>query len=396
MYSKHCTIFAYFRIEIDIKMAGIYIHIPYCITRCSYCDFYTVIDTHTKNDFTTALCKEIERRVGYVEDEVIKTVYVGGGTPTVLPVNDLNHIFSTIFKAFNVDPSAEITMEANPDDLTEEYLKQMEVLPVNRLSMGVQSFDDDDLKFMNRRHNAAMAIDVVNRVKMAGYNNLSIDLIYGLPKQTPAKWQKNLDIALGLEVQHLSCYHLMYEEGTPLYQQLHQKLVTPITEKVSNKLFEMLIAETKNAGFEHYEISNFALPGFYSKHNTSYWTGEKYLGVGPSAHSFNGKSRQWNKKGVHAYLKAIHSDLPFFEIEELTEIQQFNEYVITRMRTQWGCVLEDMRERFNENHIIAFKKNVKKWITRNHMLKTDKSYVISKSGIMISDAILADIILEED
>lgn len=396
MYSAHCTIFAYFRTEIDKTMAGIYIHIPYCITRCSYCDFYTVVDTHTKSDFTGALCKEIKNRAEYLENEPIKTIYLGGGTPSVLSVEDLKHIFDTLYKTFNIVENAEITMEANPDDLTEVYVKQMEVLPVNRLSMGVQSFDDDDLKFMNRRHNAAMAIDVVQRVLKAGYKNVTIDLIYGLPKQSPSKWKKNLDIALKLGVQHLSCYHLMYEEGTPLYQQLHKKKVTPITEKVSNKLFEMLIEETDNAGFEHYEISNFALPGYYSKHNTSYWTGEKYLGVGPSAHSFNGKSRQWNKKGVHAYLKALEHDFPVFEMEELTEIQRFNEYVITRMRTQWGCVLEDMRNRFSENHTHEFEKNIKKWVSRYHVLHTNVAYIISKSGIMISDAILADIILDDD
>lgn len=375
-------------------MAGIYIHIPYCLTRCSYCDFYTVIDTHTKSDFTTTLCKEICQSRDYLEGEQIKTIYLGGGTPSVMDIGELQRIFNGIFENFTVEADAEITMEANPDDLTDAYLEKLQILPINRLSLGVQSFDDEDLKFMNRRHTAKEAVEVVGRVQRAGYQNITIDLIYGLPKQTPAKWKKNLDIAFGLGVQHLSCYHLMYEEGTPLYQQLHQKLVTPVTEKVSNKLFNVLIDEMQKAGYEHYEISNFAMPGHYSRHNTAYWTGEKYLGLGPSAHSFNGKTRRWNKKGVHAYIKAIENNQPFFELEELTSVEQFNEYIITRLRTQWGCSIKTMLQKFDQARVNQFQHNIKKWMERGHIREEDEAYTITRSGIMISDAILADIILE--
>lgn len=377
-------------------MAGIYIHIPYCITRCSYCDFYTVIDTHTKTDFTSTLCKEIAASVEYLKGEPIQTIYLGGGTPSVMRVTELKRIFDALFSHFTVDARAEITMEANPDDLSDAYLQQLKTLPVNRLSLGVQSFDDDDLTFMNRRHTANEAIEVVHKVKKAGYNNVTIDLIYGLPKQTPTKWKKNLDIAFSLGVEHLSCYHLMYEEGTPLYQQLHQKRVTPVTEKVSNKLFELLMDETRKAGFEHYEISNFAKPGRYSRHNTAYWTGETYLGLGPSAHSFNGVSRRWNKQGVHAYLQAIEKGLPFFEEEHLSDVEQFNEYIITRMRTQWGCTIAEMQQKFAEPPMQVFQKNMQKWVERDRVACVNGTYTFTRSGIMISDAILSDVILDAD
>ena len=377
-------------------MAGLYLHIPFCESRCSYCDFYTVTNTSLAQNFVDALCLEISQRKLYLHNETIHTIYFGGGTPSVLSELQMKQIFNQIYSCFNVAPDAECTFEANPDDLTPEYLSMLAQTPINRLSMGVQSFNDNDLKFMNRRHSAKQAaLAVMNDVR-EGFYNITIDLIYGLPAQTPQKWLQNVEKALSLPVQHLSCYHLMYEQGTLIYRLKEKKKITPVIENISNKMFDILIDETKKAGFEHYEISNFALKGFYSRHNSAYWKGEKYLGLGPSAHSFDGASRQWNKKGVFAYVKAMQENSIFFEKEWLSAVDRFNEYVMTGMRTNWGCNKKEMGERFDEQLLKLFRKNMIRWVESGHVVFSDNAWCFSQKGIMISDAILTDLIVDDE
>ncbi len=377
-------------------MAGIYIHIPFCHSRCTYCDFYTVINTRLTQDFTNALCKEFQFRKNYLDDEKIQTIYFGGGTPSVLNEAQLTQIFATLKAHFDIDVDAEITMEANPDDITPEYVEVLRKQPVNRISMGVQSFDDEDLKFMNRRHSSEQGVRAVELLHSAGISNITIDLIYGLPKQTPEKWRMNLQKAFQLPVQHLSCYHLTYEEGTVLYRLKQQKKITPVIETISQKMFEVLMDETKNAGFEHYEISNFAKPGFYSKHNSSYWMGKKYLGLGPSAHSYNRQQRAWNKKGVAAYIKAMDEKLDFTEVENLTEQDKFNEYIITRLRTHWGCDVDELKQRFPGQWTEKLLRSLTKWEQSEDVSIRNNGIFLTQKGILVSDAVLADVILDDE
>ncbi|MEG1587164.1 MAG: radical SAM family heme chaperone HemW, partial [Bacteroidales bacterium] len=269
-------------------MAGIYIHIPFCKTRCLYCDFFSNTRMDKKNAFIATLCKEIENRKTYLGDATIKTLYFGGGTPSQLEEADFRQIFTTLKNCFDLSQCHEITLEANPDDLSESYIAMLRTLPFNRISIGIQSFSDRDLKFLNRRHDAQQAIRAVNNCKQAGFDNISIDLMYGLPGQTPDEWEKNLETALSLNIQHISSYHLIYEEGTALYRLLERGKVNPVDEESSLQMFRTLIDTLRKKGFVQYEISNFARDERYSMHNTSYWTGDKYLGLGPGAHSFDG------------------------------------------------------------------------------------------------------------
>ena len=274
-------------------MAGIYIHIPFCKTRCVYCDFYKETDENQIKVFTEALCTEAALRKNEVT-EPVKTVYFGGGTPSRLDNQAFGEIFETLFSHFPIEEDAEITLEANPDDLSEEYIHLLRKLPFNRISIGIQSFDDGELKFLSRRHSARQAIQAVKLCRQAGFENISIDLMYGLPGQTPGMWEKSLRQACELDVWHISAYHLIYEKQTRLYALLQKGSVRPVTDEASTEMFSMLIDTLAQNGFEHYEISNFAKSKKYSIHNTSYWKNEKYIGLGPSAHSYDGENRSWN------------------------------------------------------------------------------------------------------
>ena len=372
-------------------MAGLYLHIPFCSKRCLYCDFYSNTDMSLQRDFVSALCKEMEMRKEYLDGEEIKTIYFGGGTPSQLSAGQIEEVFNFIYRQFNVAGDAEVTLEANPDDMTAGYAASLSRLPINRISMGVQSFNDKDLLFLQRRHTKEQAVRAVSLCKENGIENISIDLIYGLPGQTAEEWEGNLSGFLALDIPHLSAYHIIYEEGTRLYQLKEIGDIHPVDEETSTSMFETLINRLAEAGYQHYEISNFARPGRLSKHNSSYWTGEKYLGVGPSAHSYNRESRQWNVSSIHKYIHGMAENAPQFEIEMLNIYKRYNDYIITGLRTMWGIDLFWVLTYFGQGiqkHCIA---QAESYINRGLLVKTGDKVTLSRDGMFVSDMVMSDL-----
>lgn len=373
-------------------MAGIYIHVPFCKTRCIYCDFYTRTDMSPKYDYVSALCEEIKLRKNYIGDEDVKTVYFGGGTPSQLSESDFLRIFETLHHEFRIAPDAEITMEANPDDLSPQYLATLkEKLPFNRLSIGIQSFDDEELKFLKRRHSADKAKEAVRMCQSLGYNNISIDLMYGLPNQTMQIWERNLEEAIALDVQHISSYHLIYEQGTRLYRLFKMGDVNPVDEDLSVDMFSRMIEKLTAAGFDHYEISNFARHGLYSKHNSSYWLGKKYLGLGPAAHSYDGQNRSWNVASISKYIEGIKAENPNLEIEVLDTNTRYNDFILTGMRTKWGVNLSDLESLFGSKMKSFCLKNARKYLDQGFLTEKDNILKLTRQGIFISDGIMSDL-----
>ncbi len=371
-------------------MAGIYIHIPFCRKRCHYCDFFKSTDFSQKSKLLEGLNKELVNRASEFASEEINTIYLGGGTPSVLLVDELKELLKTIYQNFQVSPEAEITMEANPDDLSQAILSMLREIGFNRLSMGVQSFSETDLKLMNRRHGVMQAIQSVKWAKKAGFSNISIDLIYGLPDQTLEEWERNVRIAVELDVQHVSAYNLTYHEGTVFYDQLKKGVLKELPDELSLQQFEILIRILKEAGFEHYEISNFCKPGLYSQHNSSYWKSKKYLGIGPSAHSYDFKSRRWNVSSITKYLHGIENNQSYSESEILTEQDRYNDYIITGLRTIWGISEEFIQTEFSDVYFIHFQKIKNKYLQSEHIALESSTVSINKQGLFISDKIMAD------
>lgn len=373
-------------------MAGLYIHVPFCTKRCLYCDFYSNTDMRYKADYIDMLIREMELRKAYLQGEALETIYFGGGTPSQLSAKELSRIFEAIFRHFPTTDQMEITVEANPDDMTPEYVSALAQLPVNRVSMGVQSFDDADLKFLNRRHDRAEAIRAVELCKLYHIYNISIDLIYGLPNQSVEKWGKNLDEALRLDIPHISAYHIIYEEGTPLYRLVEAGKVQPVEEDTSVALFSTLIDRLTAAGFEHYEISNFARKGFYSRHNSSYWTGKHYLGLGPSAHSYNGTEREWNAASLTKWIKGIREGELALEKEPLDLNTRYNDYIVTHLRTQWGIDLSEVSALFGEDKQKYCLNMAETYLKTKHLLQNDNKIILSRKGIFVSDGIMSDLL----
>lgn len=376
-------------------MAGIYLHIPFCRKRCHYCDFFKSTDLSQKARLLQGLKKELESRSSELASEEINTIYLGGGTPSVLLVDELKSLLDTIFLNYKVSQDAEITMEANPDDLSQAFLSFIREIGFNRLSMGIQSFSEQDLKLMNRRHGVMQAIQSVKWAKTAGFRNISIDLIYGLPNQTLEEWERNVQVAVQLDVQHVSAYNLTYHEGTVFYDQLKKGILKELPDELSLQQFEILIRTLKDAGFEHYEISNFCKPGFYSKHNSSYWKNQKYLGVGPSAHSFDLVSRRWNVSSIGAYLDGIENSKPYSESEILTEQDRYNDYIITGLRTIWGVSEELIKSEFSAAYLDHFQKVSEKYLQSGKVIRTSEKVSLSPEGLFISDQIMADFMVVE-
>lgn len=372
-------------------MAGIYIHIPFCKKRCTYCDFYTEVAPKFIPSLVDCIIKELQIRKQYLQNTPINTIYLGGGTPSILNAEEFKRIFDTIYELFPVNENAEITFEANPDDLSVEYLNEIKDLPFNRISIGIQSFDDADLKRINRRHTGDEAIRAVKNAQMAGFSNISIDLIYGLPFQTIEAWEKQLDIALNLNVQHISSYGLTYEEGTALWKQREKRKVTPVDDEIMNAMYLLLVEKTKQHNFEAYEISNFALTGFRSRHNTSYWKQEPYLGIGPSAHSYNLASRQWNMASIKDYIQAIETGNPFFELEELTLNDRYNDYVMVSLRTADGVDLAFIEKEFGPELSSYFMENIKPFINNGKVENKSGKLCLTPEGIVISNLILIEV-----
>ncbi len=374
-------------------MAGIYIHIPFCRQKCYYCDFYKTVNTGQADAFIAALKTEIELRYSFLNDEQIKTIYFGGGTPSVLNEAQLSAVLHKLHNHFNIHPNAEITFEANPDDLNITYLQMLKSNGINRLSIGIQSFQEKHLKKMNRRHHANQATESVLNAVNAGFNNISADLIYGLPEMNNRQWEASLTKTFSLPVDHLSAYHLTYHEGTAFYTWLKKGTLKELSENKSVSQFNILMNMAEKAGFERYEISNFAKNNKYSIHNTSYWNGTAYLGLGPSAHSYNGSIRRWNIAHLDSYIKAVNSNMTFSEEEKLTDTDNFNEYLITGIRTKWGISLEFAEQNFGIEKAQVLKKRIQKYIHSGKVTDKNGVYTFSREGLFVSDHIVADLII---
>ncbi len=376
-------------------MAGIYLHIPFCQQRCRYCDFFSTTRLNKTDQFVEALCHELEQQSHYLSNQPIDTVYFGGGTPSVLTANHLARIFATITTHYQLNTGAEITLEANPDDLSLTYINQLAKSPINRLSIGIQSFANHHLQLMNRRHNVQQAVEAVVNAQQAGFNNISIDLIYGLPNMDTELWQQNLRQAAQLNIQHLSAYHLTYEPHTAFMAMLKKKqLGTLPTEEDSIVQFEQLMNWAKTNGFEHYEISNFARPHYHSRHNTAYWQQIPYLGVGPSAHSYNGLSRCWNAPDLNQYLQ---NPLPphYRTTEILTPTQQINEYLMTHLRTMWGVNLTHLQNQLTAKQNQHLTKTINTYCNTGKAVVENNVLRLTQQGFFVCDAILTDLILDE-
>lgn len=378
-------------------MAGIYIHVPFCAKRCAYCDFYTQTNHNLINEYVDAVCKEIELRKDYLHNEPIKTIYFGGGTPSQLSPEQIEKIMTQLGRFYDLSLCEEISLEANPDDLTDEFLSRLLALvPINRISMGVQSFNDDDLHFLNRRHSAAQAKEAVALCRKHGITNISIDLIYGLPDQTLEKWERNIQEAILLGTPHLSAYHLIYEEGTPLYKLWEKGKVKQADEELSVEMFKMLIDELEKAGIEQYEISNFAKDGAYSKHNTSYWQATPYLGLGPSAHSFDGTNREWNVASIKQYIESIDANTVNREVEELDTRTRYNDYILTGLRTKWGIELDYISSHFGSDYLSYCLEQAEPFLKEELLVRENNTIKLSRDGIFISDGIMSDLMKLND
>ena len=378
-------------------MAGIYLHIPFCKRRCIYCDFYSTTMDGRKDEYISALCHELSMRQDYLEDERIKTIYWGGGTPSQLEERHFRTVFDTLARHYELQPDAEITLEANPDDLTPAYIHMLRRLPFNRISIGIQTFDDETLRLLHRRHTAAQAIDAVRRCQDTGFENISIDLMYGLPKESLQSWEHDLCQAISLHVQHLSAYHLIYEEGTELWRLRRQHRVEEVDEDSSLAFFNLLMDKMKQAGFEHYEISNFALPGRYSRHNSSYWDGTKYMGCGAAAHSFNGVSRQWNIASLELYIKGIREGTIPAEVEQLDVHTRYNDRIITAIRTSKGLLLPALEKEFGKELHDFCLRNARPYLIQGKLTIENDWLRLTRAGIFISDGIMSDLLwVDED
>lgn len=374
-------------------MAGIYIHIPFCKQSCYYCDFYFTTTTKLKENFIDALHREIALTKDYLEGEDIKTIYFGGGTPSLLSADEISGIIDKIGEYHNLTHLIEVTLEANPDDLTPQKLADLRATPINRLSIGIQSFFDEDLKWMNRAHNADEANSVVKNAHDAGFKVLTIDLIYGTPTLTDENWQANIDKALSMGVNHISAYALTVEQNTPLYKLIKQGKYQTTNDEKTSRHFDMLLASINKAGWEQYEISNYAKDGSYSIHNTGYWQGEKYLGLGPSAHSYNIHQRSWNVRNLKAYIEGINNNTPQIEIETLTDEQKFNEYVLTSLRTKWGCSLAVIKTKFGEQLAAETQQNAMVFITRGWVVAENNILYLTDEGKLFADHIASELFL---
>jgi oxygen-independent coproporphyrinogen-3 oxidase len=373
-------------------MAGIYIHIPFCRKLCHYCNFHRSIISKDLKGFLNALVREIEIKRNYLGGELIKTIYFGGGTPSILDINEIELIISAIYNNFKLSKNTEITLEANPDDLSRDYLQRlMNNTSVNRISIGIQSFYDEDLKLMNRRHSSLQALESVKNAQKTGFSNISIDLIYGLPGLTHEKWMSNLRHAFNLDIQHISAYHLTFEPGTLFYRFLSEGKLSHPSEDESLKQFEILTGMAQKNRFIHYEISNFAKKGYYSVHNTNYWRQKKYLGIGPSAHSYNFNSRQWNIADNDKYIEGINKGNKYTEKEILDTTTKYNDYLLTSLRTMWGINLRYIKNSFGSKYSDHVKSKSKKFLDAGNMIKVKTTLKLANRGIFISDYIISEL-----
>ena len=372
-------------------MAGIYIHIPFCKQACYYCDFHFSTNQKNRGDIVQALAAEVRLQREYLGEEEIETVYFGGGTPSLLSASELNDILQTLYKTFSVRKGVEITLEANPDDLTKESLKDIWNAGINRLSIGIQSFEDEILRYLNRAHDAAMSVMSVQDAYDAGFTNISLDLIYAIPGQDNVLWQKNIERVLALRPQHISAYSLTIEEKTAFGRWAAQGNLKPVADDLSATQLQMLVERLERKNYAQYEVSNFSLPGLESKHNSNYWKGKKYLGIGPSAHSYNGVSRQFNVSNNQRYLDALANEQIPATLEILTREDRINEYLLTTLRTSWGTSLAKLRKELSLD-LLAEHGPYLRSLQENGLATLENDFLIlTKNGKLLADKIASDL-----
>jgi oxygen-independent coproporphyrinogen-3 oxidase len=371
-------------------LAGIYLHIPFCKQACTYCNFHFTTSLRHKDELIRALCLEAVAEKNYLEGENVQTIYFGGGTPSLLDLSDLEVILKTIREHYFIDPGVEITLEANPDDITEEKLMAWKGVGINRLSLGVQSFFEEELRWMNRAHNSNQAINGLTLARQY-FPNMTMDLIYGSPLLTDEMWKQNVDRALALDIPHLSCYALTVEEKTPLSKLISTAKQVDVDPDKQARQFLLLMNWLRENGYEHYEVSNFAKKGFRSRHNSSYWKGEKYLGLGPSAHSYNGRERRWNIANNTIYSRGILDGQPNRESELLTREQTLNEYIMISLRTVEGLDLEAVEKKFGVPEKDRLIARAKKFQSGGLLLLSDSKAILTDEGMLRADGIASDL-----
>ena len=374
-------------------MAGIYLHIPFCKKACHYCDFHFSTSPQYKEPMLKALRRELLLRKNYLGNQAIETIYFGGGTPSLLSANELQMLLGEIVDQFDVSSDAEITIEANPDDLNPQRVKELRQTLINRFSIGIQSFFEEDLRWMNRAHTAIEAQSSIKRVQDAGFENITADLIYGYPLLSNPKWEHNIQELIQLHIPHISSYSMTVEPATALSAFIKKGEQKAMDEGQSAAQFLILMEQLKEAGFEHYEISNFAKPGSYSKHNSNYWEGVSYLGIGPSAHSFNGESRQWNISNNAKYIDQIQNGKIPSEIEVLTKENRINEYIMTSLRTSKGMDLNKIKDQFGSDYANEIKNNLEPLIEKNWILMTEQLITLTTDGKLFADHIASELFI---
>ena len=371
-------------------MAGIYIHIPFCKQACYYCDFHFSTSLKKKDELVQALVKEIELRKTELQNQTVETIYFGGGTPSLLSNDELHLLINSVYDNFQVSENPEITLEANPDDLSNQRIKELSNTLINRLSIGIQSFFERDLTLMNRAHNSEEAIKCLS-VAMRHFDNISVDLIYGIPGLSNDQWIENIETVLSYNIPHISSYALTVEPKTALESFIKKGIIKNVDDQLAQEQFNILIDKLEPSGFVHYELSNFGKPNYFSKNNSAYWQGEPYLGIGPSAHSFNGNQRGWNVRNNSKYIKSIQNNELPIEIETLSTTDKYNEYIMTGLRTMWGVSFEKIESEFGENYKKYILLQSEKYINQHLLYIDDNKILTTKKGKFLSDGIASDL-----
>ncbi|WP_312337913.1 radical SAM family heme chaperone HemW [Sphingobacterium sp.] len=374
----------------------IYVHIPFCKQACHYCDFHFSTSLQYKSEMINALLQEIELRAPYLEDKKIESIYFGGGTPSLLEGDEIAQIIDTIAKHFDIANNAEITLEANPDDLNQAKVKSLRNTPINRFSIGIQSFFAEDLKWMNRAHNQQEATASIMRVQDAGFENITCDLIYGFPLLTDEKWRHNMQQLIDFAIPHISSYSMTVESKTALDHFIKKGISPAIDSDQAADQMHLLINTLKAAGYEQYEISNFAKDGHYARHNTNYWKGKHYLGIGPSAHSFNGIARSWNISNNAKYISSIHSNQLPLEVEQLSTLDQINECIMTSLRTMWGLDLTELEYKFGQSVKNSVLADADPFIAEKNLILKENKLCLTDTGKLMADHIMSDLFIVED
>lgn len=371
-------------------MAGIYIHIPFCRQACTYCNFHFTTSLRYKGELVEAIAKEAEQESAYLQGQPVNTIYFGGGTPSLLSLAELEQLIQTFRRLFPVSADAEIALEANPDDITQEMLAAWKGHGINRLSIGVQSFFEEELRWMNRAHNAEQALQNLAQARNV-FDNITMDLIYGSPLLTDEMWKHNVDTAVALDIPHLSCYALTVEEKTPLEKRIRQQQALNVDEEKQSRQFLLLMQWLREKGYDHYEVSNFARPGFRSRHNSSYWKGDAYLGLGPSAHSYNGRERRWNIANNAVYIRSVQEGNTERGTETLSTTDRVNETIMISLRTKEGLDLHQIAQQFGEAEQARLEKQLPKFVQQGWVKQVNSIYTLSDEGMLRADGIAASL-----